>query len=122
MDEREVVGSEFVVARCHASALLNLVEEPTLGSPDIGEVGNPFAVGLVRRELAIEHIRRDRRGRAFVVVFRQGAPAWPRAAPESASDVRSCASRTKSPLPARSADPTGAIGAGSLRSSPLPLA
>ena len=28
LDEREVVGGEFVVARCHKPTLLDLVEEP----------------------------------------------------------------------------------------------
>ena len=52
--------------------------EPALGCPDIGEVGDPFTVGLVRRKLAIEHIRRDRRSRTFAIVLWQSAPARPR--------------------------------------------
>ena len=33
--------------------------EPAFGGPEIGEVGDPFAVGRRGRERAIEHIRRD---------------------------------------------------------------
>ena len=33
--------------------------EPTFSGPEIGEVGDPFAVGRCGRERAIEHIRRD---------------------------------------------------------------
>ena len=33
--------------------------EPALGRPDIDEVGDPFAVGLIGRELPVEHVRRD---------------------------------------------------------------
>ena len=54
--------------------------EPAFSCPDIGEVGNPFAVGLVRRELAIEHIWRDRGGEPKAVVLLQATPA--RSCPE----------------------------------------
>lgn len=49
--------------------------EPAFGGPDIGEVGHPFLVGAVRRELTVQHIAGD--DRAFALILRQTAPAWP---------------------------------------------
>src|ERR1700722_3716615 len=87
--------------------------EPALGCPDVSEVGNPFAVGLVRRELAIEQIRRDRRGRTFAVVFRQGPPAWPRPQRLSAHQTFDLVQAArKACLQHVAPDPTRAIGAG----------
>src|SRR6185312_10749816 len=57
----------------------------------------PTLVGLVRRELAVEHIRRDCRGRTFAVVLQQGAYVAAPAPPERASDVRSCAKPHEKP-------------------------
>ena len=39
--------------------------EPAFGGPDIGEVGHPFLVGAVRRELTVQHIASD--DRAFAL-------------------------------------------------------
>ncbi len=33
--------------------------EPSFGRPDIGEVGDPFAVRLIGRKLPVEHILRE---------------------------------------------------------------
>ena len=44
--------------------------KPALGCPDIFEVGNPFAVWLIRRQRPVEHVLSDGRSRVLAFVFR----------------------------------------------------
>lgn len=52
--------------------------EPPFGSPEIGEVGHPFAVRGRGVKLAIEHIRQDRAWRPRAGIGGHPPPSWPR--------------------------------------------
>jgi len=52
--------------------------EPTLGRPDVGEVGNPFAVGGWCFEAAIEHVGSDAGRLPLTQIRRQAAASWTR--------------------------------------------
>ena len=70
--------------------------EPALGRPDVGEVGDPLLVRPLRRELAIEKVRRQggqRADRLRPSAARAGEDEP--AKPEPASGVRSCAGRRR---------------------------
>ena len=49
--------------------------EPTLGRPDLREVGNPFAVGCWRFEGAVEHIGSDGGDLPLTQIGRQATPS-----------------------------------------------
>jgi hypothetical protein len=51
--------------------------QPALGCPDVGEVGRPFAVRCWAFELPLQHVRRNRVGRAHASVDRQTPRARP---------------------------------------------
>ena len=51
--------------------------EPAFRGPDIGEVGDPFAVGCRRFEAAVEHIRSDGARLPIAQIRRQTTPSWP---------------------------------------------
>jgi hypothetical protein len=49
--------------------------EPAFRRPDVGEVGNPFAVGSGRFEGAVEHIRSDGGDLPLTQIRRQATPS-----------------------------------------------
>jgi len=49
--------------------------EPAFRRPDVGEVGNPFAVGSGRLKGPVEHIGSDGRRRPFTWIGRQATPS-----------------------------------------------
>ena len=89
--------------------------EPALGRPDVREVGDPFAVRLIRNELPIEDIGRHDR-RTFALVLRQATATRPRAkgvGPHQTLDLVQAARHSR--LQHIPPDSSGAIGAGARR-------